>query len=474
LRSPPPLRRSARKEPAIVDDPAKGSGGSARGPAAPLVAGYRGIVADLDGVVYLRDQVIPAARAAFRRVRELGVPVAFVTNNSYRPPAEVAGKLARLGVAAADGEVFTSAQAVVHLLGGEREVAGTPLLVVGGPGLREALAAAGARLLADDRWREAKAVVAGIDTELTYGRLAAATLAIRAGARFVGSNPDLTYPTPDGAVPGAGAILALLRAASGVRPEVAGKPEPAMFETAAAYLLRQARAGGHAGGLLMVGDRSDTDLAGARRLGWDTALVLTGVTRRVDVLDLTDAPDHLLADVGGLLGPPGPPVAPAAAAQAGEVAALLRAVGLEGEHAPGRIRSTLVATAAGSGSPATAGAAAEVVGTVAWNRHGDQALLRGLAVAPGWRGRLLGTRLVLGACLRLRAAGVSRVGVWAAAAAASAPPQDAGGAGFFRSLGFRDADRGELPDPAVLLAPVAGSETPLVRELRQGPDDAQP
>ncbi|HEY6707377.1 MAG TPA: HAD-IIA family hydrolase, partial [Actinomycetota bacterium] len=258
---------------------------------------------DLDGVVYLGDEVVLAAPGALDQVRALGVRVAFVTNNSYRPPDLVVEKLNRLGVKAAEGEVLTSAQAAVRLLGGRDGLGGVGVMVVGGPGLRQALEAAGARLVDGTAWREAEVVAVGFDPELTYGRVRDATLAIRAGARFVGSNPDTTLPTPEGFWPGAGATLALLRASTGVRPEVAGKPERALLDTAAAAI--------GPGPYLMVGDRADTDLDGARRLGWSTALVLSGVTRLADLPDLTNAPDHLLADVGGLLDPPGPVVRPA-------------------------------------------------------------------------------------------------------------------------------------------------------------------
>ncbi|HEV8649860.1 MAG TPA: HAD-IIA family hydrolase [Actinomycetes bacterium] len=401
----------------------------------PLAGRYRAVVCDLDGVVYLRDQVIPGAPEGLRGVRDLGVAVAFVTNNSYRPPEEVAAKLQGLGVRAAAEEVLTSSQAVVHLLGGKAALAGVKALVVGGPGLRRALEEAGADIVEPPAWREAQLVVAGIDPEVTYARLAAACLAIQGGARFVGSNPDTTLPTPEGSVPGNGAFLALLTTATGVRPEVAGKPEPALFETAAAAI------GG--GPFLMVGDRADTDLEGAAGVGWDTALVLTGVVRPAGLLDLPSAPDHLLADLRGLLAPPGPCVREAVPAEAEAVAALLREASLSGEQAPSRIRSTLVAV---DGQ--------RVVGTLAWNRHGDEALLRGIAVASDYQGRLVGTRLVLAACLRLRAAGVRRVGVLAAK-----------GAGFFARLGFREVAHADLPAPAALLANAAGPATPLLREL---------
>jgi glycerol 3-phosphatase-2 len=397
----------------------------------PLAGRYRAVVLDLDGVVYLGDQVIPGAAEALADVRELGVGVGFVTNNSYRLPEAVAEKLLALGVKAAAEEVFTSAQATVRLLGGSLE--GVSVLVVGGPGLRTALQSAGARLLHPDDWREADLVAVGIDPELTYGRLATACLAIRAGAGFVGSNPDSTMPTPDGLVPGNGSVLALLETATGVRPRVAGKPEPALFETAAAAL---------GGPLLMVGDRSDTDLEGAARLGWDTALVLTGTTTLAHLLDLPAAPDHLMAGLGGLLDPPGALVRGAGPEDAEAVAALLHGIGLPGRPAADRLRSTLVAS---DGE--------EVVAAASWTRHGEQAVLRALAVAPERRGRLLGTRLLLETALRLRAAGVRRLGVWT----------QAGAAGFFTRLGFTGTAAHEPPSAAP--PPGSGQAVALARDL---------
>lgn len=333
--------------------------------AAPLAAAFRSVAFDLDGTVYLEDQVVPAAPEAIRRVRELGARVAFVTNNAMRPPAAVVEKLSRLGIEASVEEVQTSSQAVVRLLGGQRGLRGKGVLVVGGSGLREALSGAGARLLDPEDWRAAEVVVAGLDPELTYRKLRAASLAISAGARFVGSNSDASLPTPDGPWPGAGSVLALLSTATGACPEIAGKPERAMFEAVSAALGPGPR--------LMVGDRVDTDLAGARALGWATALVLTGATRPARLLDVEPVPDHLLEDVGGLLEPPGPAI--------------------RVDAGPGRLR--LAADQDGAS-----------VGSLACDWEGGRASLRELWVDPTGRGRLVGTRLLLAAAARLRAAGV--------------------------------------------------------------------
>jgi HAD superfamily hydrolase (TIGR01450 family) len=370
-----------------------------------LARRFRGVVFDLDGVVYLGDQVIQGAPAALDQVRGLGVAVAFVTNNSYRPPELVVEKLHRLGVKAAPEEVLTSAQALVRLLGGPAGLDGVKVMVVGGPGLRQALEAAGARLADGSAWPDTEVVAVGFDPELTYARVRDATLAIRAGARFVGSNPDTTLPTPEGFWPGAGATLALLQASTGVRPEVAGKPERALLDTAAAAI--------GPGPYLMVGDRADTDLDGAHRLGWSTALVLSGVTRLVDLPDLATVPDHVLRDLGGLLAPPGPAVRPAAGAERA-VADRLLGVTEGGE------RRRLVAVDAG-----------RVVGAAAVRRAGVPGLLEGPVVTEAWRGRLVGTRLVAAACIVARAAGLAQLG-----APRAAEP-------FLTRLGFGPASDGD-------------------------------
>jgi glycerol 3-phosphatase-2 len=374
-----------------------------------LAEAFQGVVFDLDGVIYLGDQVVPAAPAALDQVRGLGVRIAFVTNNSYRPPDLVVERLNRLGVKAAAAEVLTSAQATVRLLGGREGLEGVRVMVVGGPGLRQALEA-GARLV--DTWPNAEVVAVGFDPDLTYAKVRDATLAIRAGARFVGSNPDTTLPTPEGFWPGAGATLALLRASTGVRPEVAGKPERALLEEAAAAI--------GAGPYLMVGDRVDTDLDGAHRLGWSTALVLSGITRLADLPDLVTAPDQVLRDVGGLLDPPGPAIRPAGTDDRAAATRLL------GDGGDGDARVLVAADGD------------RTVGAVA---VGGDGRLAGPVVEEDRRRRLVGSRLVLAACVEARRGGLARVGA----------PADGGAEGFLTRLGFR-------PGP--------GGDRVLVRELQ--------
>lgn len=247
---------------------------------------YAGVVVDLDGVCYLGEEPIPGSAAAVARLRAAGVGVAFATNNATHTPERYAATLSSLGFDARPEDVVTSAVAAAGLL-----EPGTRCLVVGADGLRTAARERGCVLVDDPA--QAQAVLVGLDRQITYERLKAGTRALLAGARFVASNVDGTYPDADGLSPGAGAIVAALERASGLVPEVAGKPEPALFRSAATRLPE--------GPLLMIGDRPDTDLAGAAALGWDTALVLSGVTSAEDAERLDSPPTYVADDLAALV-----------------------------------------------------------------------------------------------------------------------------------------------------------------------------
>ncbi len=227
---------------------------------------------DLDGVVWIGDEPIPRAGAAVARLHAQGWRVGFFTNNSYPRRAVHLDKLRRFGVPADDADLLTSADAAARLCRGAARV-----LVLGGPGLLEALAAEGveAQAITDDleptgpRAPDADVVVVGADPHCTYRRLAVAAGALRRGARFVATNTDATFPAPGGLVPGAGALVAAVRVASGTEPLVAGKPEEPSAALAREQLGRVA---------VVVGDRPATDGLLARRLGARFGLVLSGVT----------------------------------------------------------------------------------------------------------------------------------------------------------------------------------------------------
>ncbi len=215
---------------------------------------------DLDGVVWLADEPIAGAAEAVERLRGAGEAVAFVTNNSSQPLAEVEAKLAAHGIPP-DGSVTTSAMAAAELVEpGER------VLVCAGPGVVQALEERGAVPVRDG---DADAVLVGFHRDFDYERLRIAARAVRRGARLLATNDDSSYPTPDGPIPGGGAILAAVVTATGTAAVVAGKPNAPM----AALVRRRLGDDG-----VMVGDRADTDGRFARALGYRFALVHTGVT----------------------------------------------------------------------------------------------------------------------------------------------------------------------------------------------------
>lgn len=223
------------------------------------------VVCDLDGVVYLGEQAVPGAGEALAALTDAGHRLLFCTNNSSRTRADTAAKIERLSGFPADPDsVLSSARAAGRLLAGSARSA----FVVGGAGIHEALADEDIDVTGD--WRRADTVVVGLDVDLDYDRLAGAARAVRAGARFVATNHDATYPTPDGLLPGAGSIVAAVEVAAEQEAEVAGKPHPPMRG-----LVRE-RCGSEE--IWVIGDRVDTDLAMAFEEGWGSALVLTGVS----------------------------------------------------------------------------------------------------------------------------------------------------------------------------------------------------
>lgn len=244
---------------------------------------------DLDGVVWLADRAIDGSADAIARLRAAGHRVVFVTNFSWGRRSDLGDKLERHGIDPGD-DVLTSSMAAAALIEpGER------VLVVGGPGIVEAVGSRGAEpvLVGDDDAATASvdAVLVGIDPAFDYRRMTIAATAVRRGARLLATNDDSTYPTEAGPVPGGGAILASIAVASGVDPVVAGKPNAPIAE-----LVRD-RCGSHG---IMVGDRPDTDGRFARTLGWEFGLVLTGTVTAAD-LPVEPAPDRIAASLAELV-----------------------------------------------------------------------------------------------------------------------------------------------------------------------------
>ncbi len=260
-----------------------------------LVDHHDAALFDLDGVVYLGPVAVPGAAEGIAALRRRGCAVGFVTNNAARSPRVVAEHLVELGIEAAAADVVTSAQAAAHLLQA-RFGRGARILVVGGEGVLDALAEAGLEPVrsADD---EPVAVIQGFGLALTWQELNEAAIAINRGAAWVATNDDPTRPTDRGLVPGNGAAVAAVQMAVSVRPEVAGKPYRPLLDDTVARL--------GATNPIFVGDRLDTDIAGARNADLVSLLVLSGSHGPADLLAAPSGsrPDHLGQDLGALLQP---------------------------------------------------------------------------------------------------------------------------------------------------------------------------
>ena len=258
----------------------------------PLAERYDLVVLDLDGVVYVGDEGVPGAADALRRAREAGVHLAYVTNNASRSPEGVAEKLGRVGVEATPGDVVTSAQAAAHLLR-DRHGEGARILNLGSDGLRRALAEESLEAVdvSDD---DAVAIVTGYNPDLLWSDIMRAAMRIRDGLPWVASNTDLTFPLEGGQAPGHGVLVRLLQDFSGVEPVVAGKPQPPLLEET----IR--RVGGERP--LMVGDRLDTDIEGARNVDISSLLVMTGVTELPDLVAARESmrPTYVGSDLDAL------------------------------------------------------------------------------------------------------------------------------------------------------------------------------
>jgi phosphoglycolate/pyridoxal phosphate phosphatase family enzyme len=254
------------------------------------------LIFDLDGVIMRGQTVIPQAPQVLRALAENGFRAYFLTNNSTRTRADYLALLSAVGIPCSEEQVMTSAYATALYMS-EHGWGGKAVFVIGERGLHEELRLAGMRPTEARDFREAQAVVVGLDRQFDYEALRSAQQAILAGAEFIASNGDDTYPTETGIVPGAGSIVAAVAAAAGKEPLVIGKPNTFMLER----LLAQA--GCPAECAVLVGDRLDTDIELGRRVGMVTVLVLTGVTDRVRAESAPPGqrPDVIIEDLSQLL-----------------------------------------------------------------------------------------------------------------------------------------------------------------------------
>ncbi|MBA4602763.1 TIGR01457 family HAD-type hydrolase [Thermoactinomyces mirandus] len=227
---------------------------------------YKGYFIDLDGTLFRGDEVIPGAPEFVAWLNKIQIPYLYLTNNSTRSPEWVAAKLQRMGYPARTDQVFTTALATACYL--QEKEAPMSVYVVGEEGLFQAISDAGIAITDQNP----DAVVVGLDRSFTYEKMKKACLAIRAGAKLIGTNADLALPTEEGLWPGSGSLSVAIAAAAGTEPFFIGKPEPVMMH----YALK--KIGLTPDEVLVVGDNLQTDILAGIRGGMDTLLVYTGVT----------------------------------------------------------------------------------------------------------------------------------------------------------------------------------------------------
>jgi 4-nitrophenyl phosphatase len=233
----------------------------------------QGLILDMDGVLWRDDAPIGNLPRIFERIAARGIRVVLATNNSTKTVPQYLSKLKVLGVVLEPWQIVTSSSAVTELVVKQFPGRGD-IFVIGEDGVRQTLTEAGFHIAPAGKTSKAVAVVVGIDRGITFNKLKEATLLIRRGLPFFGTNSDLTFPTPEGLIPGAGSFLALLTSATGIVPIVAGKPSPEILELALKRLATPREQ------TLVIGDRLETDIAGGQAISCPTALVLSGVSTR--------------------------------------------------------------------------------------------------------------------------------------------------------------------------------------------------
>jgi len=248
----------------------------------------------MDGVLWKADSPIGNLPAVFNQIHVRGLKIAFVTNNGTRTPLEYVDRLAGFGIIVEPWQVVTSSLGVATLLA-QKFPAGGPVFAIGETGLLLALQEKGFETLPIEETKKALAVVVGIDRKINYSKMSEATLLLRTGVPFYATNPDKTFPTPRGEIPGAGAWISVIITATGIEPIYAGKPAPYLID------LARERLGTIKKETLVVGDRLETDIAGGQNAGCPVALVLSGVSTREHGKAWRPPVDIIAEDLGALV-----------------------------------------------------------------------------------------------------------------------------------------------------------------------------
>jgi 4-nitrophenyl phosphatase len=254
------------------------------------IAAIQAIILDMDGVVWRGGESIGDLPALFQEMKRRGWKVMLATNNATRSNSQLIERFVRLGVSLESWQVINSGQAAASYLK-KRYPQGGPLYIVGEEGLISTMADAGFFHSED----HPLAVLAGLNRQLTYEMLKQACLFIRSGLPFYGTNPDPTFPSPEGQIPGAGTVIGAIEIAAGVKAHLMGKPSPEMYRVALERLDVEASR------TLVVGDRLDTDIEGGQAMGCLTGLVLTGVSTLEEAHQRVPPPDIIAADLTSLL-----------------------------------------------------------------------------------------------------------------------------------------------------------------------------
>ena len=259
-----------------------------------LPSNIKALILDMDGVIWRADSPIGNLSEIFKHIEARGLKYVFATNNGTKTPEQYAVTLEKLGVRVSTEQVVTSALGMAYMLG-QKFSRGMKVFMVGEDGTRAALEEKGFDVLSVERAEEAQIVVMGIDREVNFNKMREATLLVRRGVPFYATNPDKTFPTPRGEIPGAGAWLSVVTTATGIEPIYAGKPFPFMME------LSLERLGTRKEETLVVGDRLETDIAAGQTVGCPCALVLSGVASKEEAEKWKPKIDVIADDLSGLV-----------------------------------------------------------------------------------------------------------------------------------------------------------------------------
>lgn len=256
----------------------------------------KNLILDMDGVLWRGETPMPGLVEFFNTLRQKNINFVMATNNATKTAVMYTEKLARFGIQVLPEQILTSAETTAVYLS-QRYTAGTAVYVVGEKGLHDAMTNQGFQIISPEQVKDgatAPLVVAGFSRHITYPELAMGALLVHKGATFIGTNPDPSFPSELGPLPGAGAIIAVIETATGIKPTIIGKPQPIIFHEAVRRL------GGTADNTAMVGDRLSTDIAGGQGAGLATVLLLTGVTSREQAQTSSIKPTYICADITDL------------------------------------------------------------------------------------------------------------------------------------------------------------------------------